>query len=201
MPNTATSRIARISGAVVLPYFCRRLPGDEVYELIIDRPLEEFPTDDAEHDTRRLVAALEAHIRSCPEQYWWIHKRFKGRPPPYPDIYATQYVAAGPARALTPPPQARSLLSRALRGRARNPSAPSLRVGRSIARRDGHRLVCTARRAQAHRRSPRSRALGRGACARQGRHSARRALHAARGRRSHTRGFRSALQLHVPDAA
>jgi len=96
MTNTAISRIARISGAVVLPYFCRRLPGDEVYELIIDRPLEEFPTDDAEHDTRRLVAALEAHIRSCPEQYWWIHKRFKGRPPPYPDIYATQYVAAGP---------------------------------------------------------------------------------------------------------
>jgi len=77
-------------------YHGRRLPGDQVYELTIDRPLEDFPTDDDEHDTRRLVAALEAHIRSCPEQYWWIHKRFKGRPPPYPDIYATQYVAAGP---------------------------------------------------------------------------------------------------------
>jgi KDO2-lipid IV(A) lauroyltransferase len=96
MTNTAISRIARISGAIVLPYFCRRLPGDEVYELIIDGPLEDFPTDDAEHDTRRLIAALEKYIRSCPEQYWWIHKRFKDRPPPYPDIYATQYVAAGP---------------------------------------------------------------------------------------------------------
>jgi KDO2-lipid IV(A) lauroyltransferase len=31
---------------------------------------------------------LEAYIRLCPEQYWWIHQRFKGRPPPLPDFYA-----------------------------------------------------------------------------------------------------------------
>jgi Kdo2-lipid IVA lauroyltransferase/acyltransferase len=95
MTNTAISRIARISGAVVLPYFCRRLPGDEVYELTMDGPLEDLPTDDPEYDARRLIAALEKHIRSAPEQYWWIHRRFKGRPPPYPDIYGAEYAGAG----------------------------------------------------------------------------------------------------------
>ena len=87
MTNTAISRISRISGATVLPYFCRRLPGDD-YELTIAAPLESFPTGDPAHDTRRLVARLEELIRRSPEQYWWIHKRFKSRPPPYPDIYA-----------------------------------------------------------------------------------------------------------------
>jgi KDO2-lipid IV(A) lauroyltransferase len=88
MTNTAISRIARISGAAVLPYFCRRLPGDDAYELTIGGPLDGFPTDDPETDTLRLVATLEDYIRRCPEQYWWVHKRFKDRPPPYPDIYA-----------------------------------------------------------------------------------------------------------------
>lgn len=93
MTNTAISRIARISGAAVLPYFCRRLPGDEAYEIVIAAPLPGLPSGDAAEDTRRLVAVLEAFIRSCPEQYWWIHKRFKGRPPPHPDIYRRRRAA------------------------------------------------------------------------------------------------------------
>jgi KDO2-lipid IV(A) lauroyltransferase len=87
MTNTAISRIARISGAVVLPYNSRRLPGDARYELHIGPPLQQFPSDDPIHDTARLVAILEEDVRRCPEQYWWVHKRFKDRPAPYPDIY------------------------------------------------------------------------------------------------------------------
>jgi KDO2-lipid IV(A) lauroyltransferase len=87
MTNTAISRIARISGAVVLPYNSRRLPGDEQYELHIGPPLQAFPSDDPIRDTARLVAILEEDVRRCPAQYWWVHKRFKDRPAPYPDIY------------------------------------------------------------------------------------------------------------------
>ncbi|HEU4620120.1 MAG TPA: lipid A biosynthesis acyltransferase [Gammaproteobacteria bacterium] len=88
MTNTAIWRIARSTGAVVLPYFFRRLPDDSGYVADIGAPLENFPTDDAAADVRRLTRRLEEYIRLCPEQYWWVHKRFKGRPEPYPDVYA-----------------------------------------------------------------------------------------------------------------
>lgn len=88
MTNTAIGRIARVSGATVLPYWCRRLDDDSGYVVTIAPPLPDFPTRDAEADTRRLVAAIEDFVRRCPEQYWWIHQRFKDRPAPYADAYA-----------------------------------------------------------------------------------------------------------------
>ncbi len=87
MTNTAISRIARVSGAAVLPYFGRRLPDDSGYEMTFGAPLPDLPSDDPIGDTARLMAVIEEYVRVCPEQYWWIHKRFKGRPPPYPDPY------------------------------------------------------------------------------------------------------------------
>jgi KDO2-lipid IV(A) lauroyltransferase len=89
MTNIAISRIAARTGASVLPYFCRRFDGPKPrYVATIGAPLPAFPSDDASADVRRLVAVLEAFIRTCPEQYWWVHKRFKDRPAGYPDIYA-----------------------------------------------------------------------------------------------------------------
>jgi KDO2-lipid IV(A) lauroyltransferase len=87
MTNTAVWRMAQSTGAAVLPYFFRRLPDDSGYIATIGAPLEGFPSDDAAGDVRRLIARLESYIRLCPEQYWWVHKRFKGRPEPYPDVY------------------------------------------------------------------------------------------------------------------
>ncbi len=87
MTNTAISRIARVSGATVLPYFCRRL-ADDTYLMSFGAPLTDLPSDDEVRDTRRLTRVLEDYIRLCPEQYWWIHQRFKGRPAPLPDLYA-----------------------------------------------------------------------------------------------------------------
>jgi KDO2-lipid IV(A) lauroyltransferase len=86
MTNTAISRIARSTGAAVLPYYCRRLE-DDTYVATIGAPLDGIPSEDAAADVLRLTQDLEAFISTCPEQYWWIHKRFKGRPAPYPDIY------------------------------------------------------------------------------------------------------------------
>jgi KDO2-lipid IV(A) lauroyltransferase len=87
MTNTAIGRIAKASGAVVLPYFCRRLPSDR-YVMTIGAPPPGLPSGDEVADTRALTKLLEDYIRLCPEQYWWIHQRFKGRPAPLPDLYA-----------------------------------------------------------------------------------------------------------------
>ena len=88
MTNIATSKIARMSGATVLPYQYRRIEGSARYEIRIYAPLDAFPSDDPVADTRRLATFLEQFIRDAPEQYQWIHKRFRFRPPEFPDLYS-----------------------------------------------------------------------------------------------------------------
>ncbi len=85
--NTATGRIADMTGAAVVPYFSRRLQ-DGSYRLEIFSALANFPTADAEADTRRLNRLIEDAVRAAPEQYFWVHKRFKLRGPDLPDVYA-----------------------------------------------------------------------------------------------------------------
>jgi KDO2-lipid IV(A) lauroyltransferase len=87
MHTTATSTLARLGDAVTLPYFPRRL-DDGTYVHRIFPPLENFPGDDAVEDTQKYVRVLEDHIRSCPEQYFWIHRKFKNLPDGYADYYA-----------------------------------------------------------------------------------------------------------------
>jgi len=88
MTNIATTKIAKISGAPVLPYWFRRNPDERSYSVEIGAPLEHFPTDDAIADTRRLVGLLEDRIRATPEQYLWVYKKFKRRPASCGDAYA-----------------------------------------------------------------------------------------------------------------
>jgi KDO2-lipid IV(A) lauroyltransferase len=88
--NTLTSRLARITGAPVLPYFLHRLPGTQGYRAVIHPPLESFPSDDAVADTERFNHLIEAQVRLVPEQYLWIHRRFKGLSEDYPDYYGRQ---------------------------------------------------------------------------------------------------------------
>lgn len=74
------SRIARVARAKVLPCVTRMLPGGAGYELRIEAPWDNFPTDDLAADTRRMNAYIEQRIAEMPEQYNWMHKRFKTRP-------------------------------------------------------------------------------------------------------------------------
>jgi len=83
------SRIARLTGAKVLPCVTRYLPGGAGYVLTIEPPWEAFPTDDVVADTRRMNEYLERKIPEMPEQYLWTHKRFKTRPPGEPSVYGT----------------------------------------------------------------------------------------------------------------
>lgn len=92
--NTATSRIARMTGAAVLPYFVERLPGASGYRLSIQPPLENFPSGSPCDDAARFHRLIEAQTHAVPEQYLWIHRRFKGLDPDYPDYY--RQAAAAP---------------------------------------------------------------------------------------------------------
>lgn len=85
---TATHHLARMSGAVVIPFFHRRLPDNGGYALRLGAPLENVPSADALEDTARVNACIEQMVREAPEQYLWVHKRFKTRPPGMPPVYA-----------------------------------------------------------------------------------------------------------------
>jgi KDO2-lipid IV(A) lauroyltransferase len=85
--TTATSRLARLSRAAVLTYFPERLPGTAGYRVHIGPALEDFPGDDPIADAERFNRLLEAHILKVPDQYLWMHRRFKGLTPDYPDYY------------------------------------------------------------------------------------------------------------------
>jgi KDO2-lipid IV(A) lauroyltransferase len=84
---TATHHLARMSGAAVIPFFHRRLPDGQGYALRLGAPLEGFPGDDVLADTARINACIEQMVREAPEQYLWVHKRFKTRPAGEPAIY------------------------------------------------------------------------------------------------------------------
>jgi KDO2-lipid IV(A) lauroyltransferase len=88
MTNGALTHIARLSGAPVVPYFPRRLADGSGYHATIMPALEGFPTGDLAADARRVSALFEERIRLAPDQYYWVHRRFKGRPEGYPDPYA-----------------------------------------------------------------------------------------------------------------
>ncbi|MDH4377356.1 MAG: lipid A biosynthesis acyltransferase [Ramlibacter sp.] len=83
----APSRLARSLGMAVQPVRVRLLPGGQGYVVRYLPPLEDFPTDDPVADARRINAWIEAQVRECPAQYFWVHKRFKTRPPGEPGLY------------------------------------------------------------------------------------------------------------------
>lgn len=84
---TATHHLARLSGALVVPFFHRRRPDGRGYVLRLGAPLQDFPSTDAADDTARVNACIEQMVREAPEQYLWVHKRFKTRPPGSPNVY------------------------------------------------------------------------------------------------------------------
>ncbi|MFT6914269.1 MAG: KDO2-lipid IV(A) lauroyltransferase [Motiliproteus sp.] len=75
---TGTSAIARLGKAVVIPFFTRRVAGG--YEIELLAPLEGYPSGDAIADTARYHRLIEQQVERAPEQYLWVHRRFKGAP-------------------------------------------------------------------------------------------------------------------------
>ncbi len=83
---TATSRIAKMGKAAVIPTAHYRLPGGR-YEIEFGPALDNFPCGDDEADTARINQTIEHYVRKHPEQYLWVHKRFKHQPPGHPKRY------------------------------------------------------------------------------------------------------------------
>jgi KDO2-lipid IV(A) lauroyltransferase len=84
---TGLARVARLAGAVVVPAVTRQLPGAAGYVLRFYPAWEGFPSGDLERDTRRMNAFIEERVLEMPEQYYWLHKRFKTRPPGAAPVY------------------------------------------------------------------------------------------------------------------
>ena len=80
-------RIAEMTDAVVIPCVTRQLSWGRGYEIAIYPPLENFPSGDAVADTTRMNREIEGAVREMPEQYFWLHKRFKTRPKGEPAFY------------------------------------------------------------------------------------------------------------------
>lgn len=76
----ATSRFARLNNSPVL--FMRQSRNEQRmrWEIHFSPILEDFPSGDDVADAQRLNSLLEEQIRLQPEQYLWLHKRFKTRP-------------------------------------------------------------------------------------------------------------------------
>ncbi|MBS1871944.1 MAG: lysophospholipid acyltransferase family protein [Acidobacteria bacterium] len=83
--NSAFARIAAYSGATVIPGFALWSKTDRRYVLRFYEPFE--TTGDMAADTQRLHSALEQVIREYPDQWLWIHKRWKTRPPGEASLY------------------------------------------------------------------------------------------------------------------
>jgi KDO2-lipid IV(A) lauroyltransferase len=77
---TATSKLVKLTGTAVLPFHIRRLPGSKGYALTIEPPLQNFPSESETEDAARFNAIIESQVREHPEQYLWMHRRFKTRP-------------------------------------------------------------------------------------------------------------------------
>ena len=84
---TGLSRIAQLAGAAIVPCVTRQLAGGAGYVVRLYPAWIDFPGGDLEADARRMNAFIEECVRETPEQYYWLHKRFKTRPAGEPNLY------------------------------------------------------------------------------------------------------------------
>jgi len=76
---TGVSRLARLTNARVVPCVTRMVAGG--YEVELQPAWADYPGASVEADTLFMNQYIEAQVRRMPEQYFWLHKRFKTRPP------------------------------------------------------------------------------------------------------------------------
>jgi KDO2-lipid IV(A) lauroyltransferase len=82
---TGLARLAKLTGATVIPVVTRMTSGG--YVATVGEPWGDFPGTDELADTRRLNTFIEVEVLKSPKQYYWLHKRFKTRPPGEQGVY------------------------------------------------------------------------------------------------------------------
>jgi KDO2-lipid IV(A) lauroyltransferase len=86
---TGMLELARLGRAHVVPMVPVKHPETGRIRVVVEAPLDPFPSDDPDGDLARFNAFLERHVRAAPAAYWWLHRRFKTAPEGTPDRYAT----------------------------------------------------------------------------------------------------------------
>ncbi len=84
---TGLGRLAAKTGALVASYTYFRRADGKGYHIRVYPPLDQFPSGDDLADATRINRLMEHYIRQCPEQYLWVHRRFKTRPPGEAALY------------------------------------------------------------------------------------------------------------------
>ena len=84
---TGVSRLAKLTGAAVVPVIATQRPKGKGYDVRFYPAWDKFPSGDDEADARRVNAFIEARVLENTAQYLWTHKRFKTRPPNEARVY------------------------------------------------------------------------------------------------------------------
>ena len=87
---TAPARFAEISGAPVVPYYIMRRDYGKGYKLVVLPELNNFPSKNAIDDAVTVNNTIEQLILKNPDQYLWIHKRYKNRPEGVAPVYRSR---------------------------------------------------------------------------------------------------------------
>lgn len=95
VPACTTAGIAKIalrSGAAVVPAFCLWDSRSGRFRIVFHQPIELHSTGDPEKDvlaaTQQMTSVIEQYVRAYPDQWLWIHRRWKTRPPGEPLLYS-----------------------------------------------------------------------------------------------------------------
>ena len=83
----APSKMAKALSMKVQPVVAEILPGGQGYRVRFLEPWTDFPTDDPVADAARMNEWIASEVRRNPSQYYWVHKRFKTRPPGEASLY------------------------------------------------------------------------------------------------------------------
>ncbi len=84
---TTTSRLAKLGNAVVVPMTQKRLDDGSGYRVTIHPPVQGFPAKSDQEDAQLLIEIVECSIKEAPDQYMWMHRRFKTRPEGEKEVY------------------------------------------------------------------------------------------------------------------
>ena len=84
---TSVSKIAKIANVQVVPFITEILPHYQGYKIKIFEPFQNYPSDDPSADALLMNRFLEKEILRLPDQYYWVHRRFKTRPDGESPVY------------------------------------------------------------------------------------------------------------------